>query len=76
MSSASSPIRLGVPRHLQDCNGYCGPACVMMVHTGSGVQAEAQHEMFRRIREHARQANDRRPVKSPVERPFENGLSL
>lgn len=39
----------------------------MMVHTGSGVQAEAQHEMFRRVREHARQANDRRPVKSPAE---------
>jgi hypothetical protein len=31
---ASSPVRLGVPRHLQDCNGYCGPACVMMVHSG------------------------------------------
>lgn len=67
MSPASSPIRLGVPRHLQDCNGYCGPACVMMVRTGSGMQAEAQHEMFRRVREHARQANDRRPVKSPAE---------
>jgi hypothetical protein len=39
----------------------------MMVHTGRGVAAEAQHEMFRRVREHARQANDRRPVKSPAE---------
>lgn len=64
---SASPLRLGVPRHLQDCNGYCGPACVMMVHSSSSATVEAQHEMFRRVREHARQANDRRPVKSPAE---------
>lgn len=28
---------------------------------------EGQHEMFRRVRAHAKQANDRRPVKSPAE---------
>ena len=64
---SSAPVRLGVPRHLQDCNGYCGPACVMMVHSGTGGTVQAQHEMYRRVREHARQANDRRPVKSPAE---------
>ena len=66
-TTSSSPVRLGIPRHLQDCNGYCGPACVMMVHSGSGNAVEPQHQMFRRVRDHARQANDRRPVKSPAE---------
>ncbi len=67
-----APVRLPVPRHLQDCNGYCGPACVMMVLSGeragqSAAAMEGQHELFRRVREHAKQANDRRPVKSPAE---------
>ena len=62
-STTTDPVRLGVPRHLQDCNGYCGPACVMMVQSG----AAAQHELFRRVRDHAKQAGDRRPVKSPAE---------
>ena len=62
-----APVRLGVPRHLQDCNGYCGPACVMMVHSSGAATVEAQHEMFRRVRDHAKQAGDRRPVKSPAE---------
>ncbi len=67
-STTSSPhVRLGIPRHLQDCNGYCGPACVMMVHSVGGSVVEPQHQMFRRVRDHARQANDRRPVKSPAE---------
>ncbi len=66
-TTPSSPVRLGIPRHLQDCNGYCGPACVMMVHSGSSDAVESQHQMFRRVRDHARQSNDRRPVKSPAE---------
>ncbi len=66
-TTPSSPVRLGIPRHLQDCNGYCGPACVMMVHSGSNNAVESQHQMFRRVRDHARQSNDRRPVKSPAE---------
>jgi hypothetical protein len=65
-----APVRLGVPRHLQDCNVYCGPAWVMMVHSGEAngpAAAQAQHELFRRVLDHAKQANDRRPVKSPAE---------
>ncbi len=67
--AASGIVRLSVPRHLQDCNGYCGPACVMMVHSGAATSSatEAQHELFRRVRAHAQQSNDRRPVKSPAE---------
>lgn len=61
-------IKLRVPRHLQDYNGYCGPACAMMVISAEpGVSVPAQQALFRDIREHAKQANDRRPVKSPAE---------
>lgn len=66
-SISHASIRLGVPRHLQDCNGYCGPACVMMVHSTEATSMEAQHLMFQRVRAHAKQAHDRRPVKSPAE---------
>lgn len=66
-TTTPSQVRLGIPRHLQDCNGYCGPACVMMVHSADGSAVEPQHQMFRSVRDHARQANDRRPVKSPAE---------
>ncbi|MCU0749978.1 MAG: hypothetical protein MUF13_10590 [Akkermansiaceae bacterium] len=64
-------IRLDVPRHLQDYNGYCGPACAMMVVAGeSGSLPEALHaqqNLFREIRQHAKANNDKRPIKSPAE---------
>ena len=64
-------LKLAVPRHLQDYNGYCGPACALMVEEALGrTQAAtdfAQNEIFRRIRKHAQESQDRRPVKSPAE---------
>lgn len=64
----SSALKLEVPRHLQDYNGYCGAACAMMVLSAeTGQSIPAQQELFRSIRDHAKQANDRRPIKSPAE---------
>jgi hypothetical protein len=64
-------IRLDVPRHLQDYNGYCGPACAMMVVAGESeglpVALHAQQDLFREIRQHAKANNDKRPIKSPAE---------
>lgn len=64
-------IRLDVPRHLQDYNGYCGPACAMMVVAGESeslpVALQAQQNLFREIRQHAKVNNDKRPIKSPAE---------
>ena len=63
MSQSSSTLKLAVPRHLQDYNGYCGPACAMMVISSeSGSTIPAQQALFRDIRDHAKQANDRRPI--------------
>ena len=70
-SASNRTIRLSVARHLQDFNGYCGPACAMMVvdFTGSSKSPPvfAQNELFREVRSHARAANARRPMKSPAE---------
>ncbi len=67
----NSRLHLSVPRHLQDYNGYCGPACALMVSESLGhTKAEvdfAQNEIFRRIRKFAQESQDRRPVKSPAE---------
>ncbi|MEM9081097.1 MAG: hypothetical protein AAGC74_10445 [Verrucomicrobiota bacterium] len=64
-------LRLDVPRHLQDYNGYCGPACALMVIDSSGSQKSppvyAQNEIFKEIRGYAKAMNDRRSVKSPAE---------
>lgn len=64
-------FNLAVPRHLQDYNGYCGPACALMVAEALGRTALAadfaQNEIFRRIRRHAQESQDRRPIKSPAE---------
>jgi hypothetical protein len=64
-------LTLDVPRHLQDYNGYCGPACALMVGESLGRTSSAsdfaQNEIFRRIRLHARESQDRRPIKSPAE---------
>lgn len=64
-------LRLNVPRHLQDFNGYCGPACALMVIDAEGEQKTpavyAQNELFKEIRGHAKASKDRRPVKSPAE---------
>jgi len=69
--TSNSTIRLGVSRHLQDFNGYCGPACAMMLvdFTGSAKSPPvfAQNELFREVRQHASAAQDRRPMKSPAE---------
>lgn len=66
-----TPLRLPVFRHLQDYNGYCGPACALMIAEAEGRATEpahfAQNEIFRSIRDHARDQGDRRPVKSPAE---------
>ena len=66
-----APLRLPVFRHLQDYNGYCGPACALMIAEAEGHATEpahfAQNEIFRAIRSHARDQGDRRPVKSPAE---------
>lgn len=72
MSPASNTrIRLEVPRHLQDFNGYCGPACAMMVVAGEQASLppglQAQQNLFREIRQHAKASNDKRPIKSPAE---------
>jgi len=71
MDSTDKTIRLGVSRHLQDFNGYCGPACALMVveFTGSAKSPPvfAQNEFFREIRTNAKANKDRRPVKSPAE---------
>lgn len=70
-SKSTSRIALQVPRHLQDFNGYCGPACAMMVVGGEAVslspELHAQHLLFREIRQHAKSGNDRRAIKSPAE---------
>lgn len=64
-------IRLDVPRHLQDFNGYCGPACALMVIDYAGSRKSppvfAQNEYFREVRRHAKENSDRRPIKSPAE---------
>jgi len=67
----NAPLRLPVFRHLQDYNGYCGPACALMIAEAEGRATEPSHfsqnEIFRAIRDHARDQGDRRPVKSPAE---------
>ncbi len=69
--STSATLRLPVSRHLQDFNGYCGPACALMVveFTGSAKSPPvfAQNEFFKEVRSHAKANKDRRPVKSPAE---------
>ncbi|MGJ8696766.1 MAG: hypothetical protein ACSHYF_10635 [Verrucomicrobiaceae bacterium] len=64
-------LRLEVPRHLQDFNGYCGPACALMVVDATGSAKEppvlAQNDFFREIRGYAKEMKDRRAVKSPAE---------
>ncbi len=69
-------IKLAIPRHLQDYNGYCGPACAMMVldqtdpnSTGSQLAKPmaGQPQLFRSIREYAKESSDKRPIKSPAE---------
>ena len=69
-------IKLAIPRHLQDYNGYCGPACAMMVldqtdssPTGSQLAkpVPGQPELFRSIRAYAKESSDKRPIKSPAE---------
>ena len=71
MKSNQEAVRIDVPRHLQDFNGYCGPACALMVIDFAGSKKSppvfAQNEFFREVREHAKQASDRRPIKSPAE---------
>jgi hypothetical protein len=72
MTPNSPPrIRLDVPRHLQDYNGYCGPACALMVVAGEMAtlpeEFKAQQNLFREIRQHAKASNDKRPIKSPAE---------
>jgi hypothetical protein len=65
----SSRISLAIPRHLQDYNGYCGPACAMMVldQTDRSAPLAGQPELFRSIRAYAKESSDRRPIKSPAE---------
>jgi hypothetical protein len=69
--AAPARITVDIPRHLQDFNGYCGPACAMMVAAWENATlpapAKAQHDVFRMIRQHAKAANDKRPIKSPAE---------
>ncbi len=64
-------LRLEVPRHLQDFNGYCGPACALMVVDAVGSAKSppvmAQNDFFREIRGYAKEMKDRRAVKSPAE---------
>lgn len=71
MSSQSSVVRIEIPRHLQDCNGYCGPACALMIVDFAGSAKHppvfAQHSFFREIREQAKRSADKRPIKSPAE---------
>ncbi|MGJ8726228.1 MAG: hypothetical protein ACSHYB_16850 [Roseibacillus sp.] len=71
MSNEQHAIRIDVPRHLQDFNGYCGPACALMVVDFAGSKKSppvfAQNDFFREIRSHAKQASDKRPIKSPAE---------
>lgn len=71
MSEDTKTIRIAVPRHLQDCNGYCGPACALMVvdFTGSAKSPPvfAQNDFFKEIRDYAKKSADKRPVKSPAE---------
>lgn len=71
MTSEQRAIRLDIPRHLQDFNGYCGPACALMVIDFAGSKKSppvfAQNEFFREVRGHAKEAADRRPIKSPAE---------
>ena len=71
MKSNQEAVRIDVPRHLQDFNGYCGPACALMVIDFAGSKKSppvfAQNEFFREVRDHAKQASDRRPIKSPAE---------
>lgn len=71
METNNHTLRLPVPRHLQDFNGYCGPACAMMVVDFAGSSKSppvfAQNELFREVRAHARSHKDRRPIKSPAE---------
>jgi hypothetical protein len=63
-----TPIRLPVYRHLQDYNGYCGPACaLMLLETAQEHGDYAQGELFRAIRGHASGVGDKRAVKSPAE---------
>lgn len=71
MPQDSSIDRIEIPRHLQDCNGYCGPACALMIvdFVGSAKHPPvfAQHSFFREIREQAKRSADKRPIKSPAE---------
>lgn len=71
MSSEPSIVRIEIPRHLQDCNGYCGPACALMIVDFAGSAKHppvfAQHSFFREIREQAKRSADKRPIKSPAE---------
>lgn len=72
MSATSNPtVRIPVSRHLQDFNGYCGPACALMCVEFAGSAKSppvyAQNEFFREIRNHAKSTKDKRPFKSPAE---------
>lgn len=69
--SEPNRISLEIPRHLQDFNGYCGPACAMMVAAFEDPTLppaiQAQPQLFQKIRQHAKSCNDKRPIKSPAE---------
>ncbi len=71
MNPSTQTHRLKVSRHLQDFNGYCGPACAMMVVDFAGSAKSppvyAQNELFREVRQYAKSTQDRRPMKSPAE---------
>ena len=71
MPPDTSIVRIEIPRHLQDCNGYCGPACALMIVDFAGSAKHppvfAQHSFFREIREQAKRSADKRPIKSPAE---------
>lgn len=71
MISDRTDSRIEIPRHLQDFNGYCGPACALMMIDFAGSSQSppvfAQNDFLREIRAHANSNSDRRPVKSPAE---------
>ena len=68
---SNTTLRIDIPRHLQDYNGYCGPACALMLVDFAGSSKSppvfAQNRLFKEVRRHAREHRDRRPVKSPAE---------
>ena len=68
---SSNPTRLDIPRHLQDYNGYCGPACALMLVDFAGREQNppvfAQPTLFSYLRHHAEDNEDFRALYSPPE---------